>query len=74
MGDKIREIHGIADADKIGAVVSRGCEEVKVVDGLNTVYLCFQASNFHAGLSPERARYIASCLSESAERVESADG
>jgi hypothetical protein len=71
--NKIREIHGVADADKIGAVVSRGGEEVKVVDGVNTVYLCFQASNFHAGLSPDRARYIAECLSESAERVESSE-
>lgn len=67
----MRELHGIADAEKV-QTVNEGNYKVAVTDGRGLVVLSIADATYPAGLSPDRARYIAKLLVESAKRIETA--
>lgn len=69
----MREIHGVADAEKVRMVNSEdGNYKVTVTDGAGQVILNIADATYPAGLSPDRARAIARLLIGSAKRVEKA--
>lgn len=66
----IRERHGIPDARKVNYIVPE-TQIVHVTDGdCHEVLLMIGTASHPAGLSPEQARYIASQLVASADRIE----
>lgn len=68
----MREIHGVADAEKVQTVNEKGRYKVTVTDGAGIVVLNIADATYPAGLTPDRARYIANQLLASAVRVEKA--
>lgn len=67
----MKEIHGVADAQRIA--MARGAhQEVRVRDGHGEVELCLSECSYPAGLSPEQARFIAAALIASADRIQAA--
>jgi hypothetical protein len=71
MTGKIRELHGVADAERVQAVNQKDCYKVTVTDGNGIVVLNIADATYPAGLTPSRARYIAKLLNAAANRVES---
>lgn len=67
---RVREIHGIADADRVQMVNEKHCYKVTVTDGDGIVILNIDGATYPAGLTPGRARYIAKQLVAAATRVE----
>lgn len=65
----IKEIHGIADARKVTMMKSDVVQDVTVEDGDGEVLLGLTTSSYPAGLSPERAEFIAKLLVAAAKRV-----
>lgn len=65
----MREINGLADCEKI-QTVNEGRYKVTVTDGDRLVILNIANATYPAGLTPDRARFIAKKLNESADRVE----
>lgn len=70
----MREIHGVADAEKCQTVNEKGNYKVTVSDGVGVVVLNIADATYPAGLSPDRARFIAKQLVESARRIEAMPG
>lgn len=68
----MREIHGVADAEKVQMVNDKGHYRVTITDGIGLVILCVGDQTYPAGLTPDRARQIAKQLVQSAQRVERA--
>lgn len=66
---KMKEKHGIADAIKC-SVGMNDRQSVVVTDRDGYVDLNIGGMTYPAGLSPEQARFIAKCLTDSAARVE----
>ena len=65
----MKEIHGIDDAVQLER--TRGFrQDVLVADGDGEVKLSIQSCTHPAGLTPDRARFLAACLVQSADRVE----
>lgn len=65
----MRELHGIADAERVQAANAPNYK-VSVVDGVGLVILSIADATYPAGLTPDRARFIAKQLVASASRVE----
>lgn len=65
----MREIHGVADAAKVQSV-NESNYPVTVIDGNGLTILNINSATYPAGLTPDRARYIAKQLMASAARVE----
>jgi len=66
----MREIHGVADCEKVQTANEKGRYPVEVTDGYGLVILNVGGQTYPAGLTPDRARYIARMLTASAGRVE----
>ena len=69
-GEKMRERHGIADAERFNGIHSNGEQSVLVTDGMGIVVLTVSSTDA-AGLTPDQADAIAGMLVSSAERVRS---
>lgn len=67
----MRQINGLADCNKIQSGPEIGRYSVTVEDGVQWVELSIGGMTYPAGLTPDRARYIAQQLIDSAGRVES---
>lgn len=65
----MKEIHGVADCDRIQTVNERGRVAVTVTDGNGLIELRVDGQTYPAGLTPARARTIARHLVQSAARV-----
>jgi hypothetical protein len=65
----MREIHGVADCEKI-QTVNEGNYKVTVTDGASLVILNIADATYPAGLTPDRAKYIAALLNQAAIRIE----
>lgn len=65
----MKEIHGVADCEKI-QTVNEGNYKVTVTDGNSFVILNIADATYPAGLTPDRARYVAECLVKSALRID----
>lgn len=66
----MREIHGVADGERVQMVNEKGHYKVEVTDGAGIVELSIAGATYPAGLTPDRARTIARYLVQSASRVE----
>lgn len=66
----MREIHGVADCDRIQMSKSNDAYKVTVTDGDALVILNIADATYPAGLTPDRAKYIAALLNQSAIRIE----
>lgn len=66
----MRQINGLADCDKIQSGPEIGRYSVTVEDGKTWVILSIGGMTYPAGLTPDRARYIAQELINSAGRIE----
>jgi len=66
----VRETHGVPDARKVQAGDGEA-QQLLVIDGARgMVRLSLGACSYPADLTPEQARFIASALLASADRVE----
>jgi hypothetical protein len=65
----MREIHGVADAMKMQSG-PEPTHKVTVTDAEKYVILNIADATYPAGLTPDRARFIATLLTASADRVE----
>lgn len=68
----MKELHGIADADMIATVNTKGRSTVEIIDGKDGVILRVDHATYPVLLSPERARFIAKMIVQSAQRIEAA--
>lgn len=66
----MKEIHGVADCERVQNVNERGHYKVTVTDGDGLVILNIADATYPAGMTPERAKYIAALLNQSAIRIE----
>lgn len=66
----MRQINGLADCEKIHTANEKGRYRVTVTDGVGLVILDIDGCTYPAGLTPDRARYIAEQLVKSAKRIE----
>jgi hypothetical protein len=67
----MKEIHGVADAEKVQMVNDKGHYKITVTDGDGLVIVNIADAAYPAGLTPDRARFIAKQITEAASRVES---
>ena len=68
----IRQKHGISGAVKVSTTDNGYTQAVVVTDEYAHVRLGLGACAYPADMTPDQARFIAKCLSESADRVEDA--
>lgn len=64
----MKEIHGVADCEKV-QMVNEGNYKVTVTDSNSLVHLNINDTRA-AGLTPDRAKFIAALLNQSAIRIE----
>jgi methyl coenzyme M reductase beta subunit len=64
----MRIISGVADAKKVMMVGETDDTDVRVIDGKGRV--CLQNTSGFSSLTTEQARYLASCLEASANRID----
>jgi len=67
--EKINEIHGIANAQKIGNSGDDN-QSVIVTDDNGFVLLSLSRASFAAGMTPKQARIVADMLNMAADRAE----
>lgn len=65
----MKEVHGICDADKIASVTTTGRSLVEVIDGDGKVIIQIDHHAYPVGMSPDRAKFFAKLVLNSAERV-----
>jgi len=65
----VKEIHGVADARKVAMMKSEIVQDVTVTDGNGEILLNLGTSLYPAGLTPERAEFVAKLLVSAARRV-----
>ncbi len=66
----MRQINGLVDCEKVQTVNEKGHYKVTVTDGVGLVVLNIADATYPAGLTPDRARFIARQLFEAAKRID----